>query len=206
MTDEFPFTEAQTRVFVLTICLVAFLIVNWGSTFAGLKHISLTVRSHTFDTVNGNLAENIGATIIPFGETMAHLAGIGIFGLIVDFFVRFLDLDQKHFRADSRRLLLENARLLEGLVSTRQNLAEFYEVTDQILNNVSELYKHQDRLVEFSVELETVLLKADRTRNKRNQNAHGDSPDLFDAAKSKPISKTKKRRPPRPRGKARPKF
>ena len=51
MINNFPFSELQVRRSIFILCLVIFIIINWGSTFEGLKHVALTGRTYMLETL-----------------------------------------------------------------------------------------------------------------------------------------------------------
>lgn len=202
MLSDFIFNETRIRLFNCLIWLAIFIDRNWGSTSQGIKHIVLSSRTSSFETVDGELANAIGGTIIPFGETATNFLVIGTLYICADWFVRKIDLDRKRIKSSSAMLKKENEYLLKDLRKVNMELNAFLDTTSELPDKISELNKYQDRVAELSIDLEGLFQKGERSKRGPFETVKNDSLDLFDIQRPK----TKKRRPPRHSYKSNPKF
>jgi len=151
--------ERHIRSVVTALLAIAFLKMNWGSTFEGVNHIVLSIRGFSFARIDGELAEGIGYSLIAFGETVSNLLIIMTVWIIFNRVLIAYDVDAEHYEDEYMRLRKENASFLNDLTITNEKLYTLLQNLRLLEGKDIQLERHRDRVLELSVELDKLCQK-----------------------------------------------
>jgi|GEM_PF-6945937 len=180
-----------------------FLWFNSGHTINGIYHVVLSARASFLDTVDGELAAAIGLSTLSFGSSICALILVFTIWFGFDRVLKWYDYDSYFIDSPADMLRKENTKLLELLRSSNEQLTFLNTTIKRVTEKNAALSKHQDRVVELSIELEKLSRKAAVGPVVISAPNESDAPDLF--LRPKPAPKSNGRRPPRPRNPS-PKF
>lgn len=197
--------ERHIRRFVFLLLLFLFIRINWGYTLEGLYHLVLSARSSFFDTVDGELANDLGSTILSFGKTVSHILLMAFAWFLFSHILKWMDWDAE-YRADViSELKKQNKELIDNLRATNPDLVILGQSIKEIISNTQIFANHQDRVVEFSIELEKLFLKTKKNRpiEKPENKPENDTIGLFEPIQKKTntngSSSIRRRKRPKPK-------
>jgi len=193
--DWIDIREKHLKLSASALTAIVFLKINWGSTLAAIKHVVLSARAHSFDTVEGELASELSAGVLPFGQTVAHLLVCGLILSCFFFLIPKLGQDCVHDKFKIKQLLQENESLKIALSSMNTSLFNHLEVISKLEDQHPKLERHHDQIQELTVQLEACNKKS-RPKEQPKQIETLSEPDLFRTG-SKGTPKTAK--PPKRR-------
>lgn len=154
--------ERHIRRFILIFLLIVFARINWGNTIEGLYHLVLSVRSSFLETVDGELASDLGRTILPFGKSISVFLILGFAWFVFDQLLKWADWDAEYRFDEITELKRQNQSLIDNLRTANTDLAVLSQSIEHIASNNQILAKQQDRVVELGIELEKLSLKTNR--------------------------------------------
>ncbi len=197
--------ERHIRRGMVMFLTLFFLWRNWGSTIDGIEHVILSARTWMLGTVGEELAKALGRSIIPFGQTAAHLTLVVGIWFFVDCILKWADIDSSYIEDEFSRLQRENAKLQQNLSETNEKLYGLNDSLRVLAGHNTSLERHKDRVVELTVELEKLGLKKIQASQIYQEYQENSTTDMFRTEiQSKP---PKGKAPPRRFGKIRtPKF
>ena len=185
--DWVDIREKHLKISSSVLTAIVFLKVNWGSTLAAIKHIVLSARAHSLHKVEGELASELGAGVLPFGHTVAHLVVCGVILCCILFLIKTLNLDSIHDTFKIKELQRDNERLRQSLASTNTAVFDHLKIVSQLTAHSPKLERHHDQILQLSVEIEKCSQKT-RSKEKPKPIEALPEPDLFRGlpAKGKP--------------------
>ena len=197
--------ERHIRRAMIIFLTLFFLWCNWGSTIDGIGHVILSARTWMLDTVGEELAKALGGSIIPFGQTAAHLTLVLGIWFFADCIIKWMNIDSLYVENEFSRLQRENAKLQQNLSETNEKLYGLNDSLSVLADHNASLERHKDRVVELTVELGKLGLKKKQVSQIHKISKENNTTDLFRTEiKSKP---PKGKAPPRRFGKIQtPKF